>query len=584
MLLKNYYPNIWGEGALFCLSGYDSNTDYLRPFIGRLLKNNIGVEIRCLKEKGSTRLVPSFAFYIDSKELSLKSFSKEKSVVSGDYIFLKFNNEKSLEITVIDNGLYFLNLRNINNFSIVWENNNKLIQNVIFTEDMTINSAKGKVPFSRTVEKCLAISLSYIFDNAHKTAGQFPLLKKKYKHIKRKSLSYYSKLKVPEKISSKHKATYAKSASVLRVNVESKQKKAHVRWTTPDKYPHRQMWIWDSVFHAIGWNYIDKQMAYEAIRAVLERMQKNGFIPMNMDSINERLVGETQAPIIGWGLAKIIDFGKCQKDQLEFIYEHLSRFIKWILENRSFTSSGLLGWLKIEDSTLCRCGESGWDNSPRFDHSGADDNIDLVTYMVGELSILAKLALILKKKKDKDFFDENKERLVKLINEKMWCEEDDLYYDLNGRGEFIKVKTPACFLPLLAKIPDERRAAILRDKLMDEKEFLTRMPIPSVSPVEKVFEKDMWRGPTWVNISYMIIEGLKNYGFVEDARIIAKRIVEEIDRWYQKIGVLMEYYDCEGKEDPRYMLRKGSRNKGARVIRDYGWTAALYIALVNEYL
>lgn len=45
-----------------------------------------------------------------------------------------------------------------------------------------------------------------------------------------------------------------KCASVMRVNTYSERDRYSTKWSTPDRVPHRSMWLWDSVFHSLGMN------------------------------------------------------------------------------------------------------------------------------------------------------------------------------------------------------------------------------------------------------------------------------------------------------------------------------------------
>jgi glycogen debranching enzyme len=356
-----------------------------------------------------------------------------------------------------------------------------------------------------------------------------------------------------------------------------------MRWTTPDRTPHRQMWIWDSAFHALGWKYLDATMARQAIFAVLERTHENGFIPISMDPISDRLNGESQPPILAWALDRVLAVERMEPKARAWAYGKLSAFLEWMGRERTGAGRGLLGWLKAEDSVTCRCGESGWDNSTRFDHPGPDDHIDLVSFAANEYAVLSRMAASLGKKSESERWEKRRQALAARVNELMWCEEDGLYYDLDQAGKFIRVQSAACFYPLAAGIPTPERAARLRAALLDPKRFATKVPVPSISPAEKAFEKDMWRGPMWVNSNYLIADGLRCYGFEADAKRLVGKTLAEISRWYQRTGVLCEYYDVDGKEDPRFQLRKASRTEGLRVIRDYGWTASLAMAMAREF-
>lgn len=583
--MKTAYPNVWGDGALFAGSGYDSATDYTHPFVGRLLKDDIGIEVYSLKERGKGGLVPSFLFSIAGKGISNSNYDEGASIVAGDHVSLLWDNGRTAAITILEHGVYALTVQGIAGARLQWHLSNPLIRCALCTEEAVFTTDQGTIEAPGTRRKTTwIIRLAYGDASSMENRNVHGDAARRLPARIGSTLDFFDRLPVPDGISDDRQSTYAKAASVLKLNVESAQGKMSVPWTTPDKWPHRQMWIWDSAFHALGWNYIDRDMAYNAIAAVVERVHEDGFLPLCMDPHTDRVGHETQPPVLGWALDKLLDAGTMDVAKVDFVYPRLSRFIKWLLEHRSQTDSGLLGWHKKEHDPRCRCGESGWDNSNRFDHDGPDDNIDLVSFVVNELSVLEVMAQRLAKVKHAAIWQSQRERLTALANKKMWCEEDGLYYDLDQSGNFVRLKTAACFYPLTAGIPDQRRAARLVSNLRNEKLFWTRMPVPTLSPSESAFEKDMWRGPTWINNDYLIACGLERYGFRAEARALAESVAGEVERWYRTTGCLMEYYDCEGQEDPRFMARKGSRTEGIRVIRDYGWSAGLYLAFVNEFL
>ena len=60
--------------------------------------------------------------------------------------------------------------------------------------------------------------------------------------------------------------TLAKAYSQLKGQVNSACGGIPCRWTTPDRWPHRKMWLWDSVFHAVGLRHFDPETARESFR------------------------------------------------------------------------------------------------------------------------------------------------------------------------------------------------------------------------------------------------------------------------------------------------------------------------------
>jgi glycogen debranching enzyme len=72
-----------------------------------------------------------------------------------------------------------------------------------------------------------------------------------------------------------------------------------------------------------------------------------------------------------------------------------------------------------------------------------------------------------------------------------------------------------------------------------------------------------WQGPTWININWLIIDGLKRYGFEAEAKNLQQRTLELV----AKSGI-NEYFN------PLSGQPAGAPN--------FSWTAALAIDLLNS--
>jgi len=146
------------------------------------------------------------------------------------------------------------------------------------------------------------------------------------------------------------------------------------------------------------------------------------------------------------------------------------------------------------------------------------------------------------------------------------------------------VKTAAGLLALHGHLADHDRAEALRTHLTNPKEFWPFFPVPTVARDEGCFSKDCWRGPTWLNVNLLLFYALEQYGFLEEARVLARMTVDEAARWYRAKGCIYEYYDCLGEMAPPDMSRKGAPGTaggvGFGVVADYHWSAAAIVDLL----
>ena len=373
--------------------------------------------------------------------------------------------------------------------------------------------------------------------------------------------------------------TFCKCASVQKVNCCTAQGEIKFNWTTPDRWPHRNMWLWDSAFHALGLRHFAPEWAKDAIRAVLAKQKANGFVPhmMGVSAQSDSVV--TQPPVLSWATWEV--FSKVDdKEFLEYCYPKLKAMVLYDCENLDRDGSGLWEWESP--------GASGMDNSPRFDQP-LGDAVDLCSFLVNEMSYLEKIATVLSITCDVQMWFEMKSTYSALVNERMWDEATGFYYDLTPDAQMLRLKTVAGFMPLFAGISNYEQAATVISHLTNPDEFWRALPVPSVSADEPSFSGDMWRGPVWVNYNYLIIQGLLQYGYLSYAKDLRDRTLREVERWYLNDGVIYEFYDSESRRSPSSLRRKGKTSKlvnGAWMdgaIRDYHWTAALYIDLLLNF-
>jgi glycogen debranching enzyme len=84
--------------------------------------------------------------------------------------------------------------------------------------------------------------------------------------------------------------------------------------------------------------------------------------------------------------------------------------------------------------------------------------------------------------------------------------------------------------------------------------------VPLSSP--QYSELKYWQGPTWININWLIIDGLRRYGYQKEALELKKRTLDLV----KKSG-FSEYFSA-----------KDASPAGAS---NFSWTAALIIDLLK---
>lgn len=148
--------------------------------------------------------------------------------------------------------------------------------------------------------------------------------------------------------------------------------------------------------------------------------------------------------------------------------------------------------------------------------------------------------------------------------EQLWDPYSGQYYPRDFiTHRLLKESTVATFLPLYAGTISQERANALVKLLENDQLFGSAYPVPSVAVSSPWFKpKGYWQGPSWVNMNWLIIDGLKRYGFKDHAAALSESTLEMV-----ATSGSSEYFD------PLTGQAAGADN--------FSWTAALALDLLK---
>ena len=149
--------------------------------------------------------------------------------------------------------------------------------------------------------------------------------------------------------------------------------------------------------------------------------------------------------------------------------------------------------------------------------------------------------------------------------EKLYDEPSGQYYSRDFiTHKLILEPTIGTFMPLYAGTVTKERAAELVNLLRNHRKYWLHNPVPSVPLDSEFFDSDRyWQGPSWVNTNWLIIDGLRRYGFTEEADELTKRTLAAVSE-----AGPYEYFD--------------PINGSGLGAADFSWTAALSIDLFKS--
>lgn len=101
----------------------------------------------------------------------------------------------------------------------------------------------------------------------------------------------------------------------------------------------------------------------------------------------------------------------------------------------------------------------------------------------------------------------------------------------------------------------EQAGSVIERHMMDEQEFLSRHPMPTVSLTDPLYEKRMWRGPAWNSMTMWAAMGCMRYGKYEEAGRLLEAALDGTYRIYSQTGCIWEFYDSLGGR-PEQVQRK----------------------------
>jgi putative isomerase len=332
----------------------------------------------------------------------------------------------------------------------------------------------------------------------------------------------------------------------------------------PSKLHYVGFWQWDSYFHALAYRYIDTHLAEDQLRLLIDHQREDGMIP---DAVHDEGVvthltfpveaDVTKPPLLAWAAWKLYQ----QSGDLEFldeVYEAVCRWNEWWFEKNDLDGNGLCEYQHPFSS--------GLDDSPLWDGGMPVESPDLNTYLVLQEEALADMARLLGEEAEAEMWNRRCDSLIERLIRYQWDPRVGVFW-ANRNGKHVDVLTPFNLFPLITgRLPKEIASRLVAN-LVDEKRFWPRFPVPTVALDDPHFDPEqMWRGPTWINVNYLLIEGLQRSGYPQLARQLRDRTLEMVSG----LADICEYYNPKTGENP------------PRAAPIFGWSSAIFIELAIQ--
>ena len=251
-------PNIWGHGQLFAFSALDGEAPMGDDFSGILCADKIGIRFfsrvrRELVITGKGRFLPSFET-VTGDLITVNTKTGQVDILyAAAHLIIGSTTESTVVSVTVEGDCEFLS------------------EDGIRLHD----TGDGEVTALLKKGTRFAFAYGHSREEVKKLAAagiDLPL-----DDIKSDRLKLYQQVSLGEE--DPYARLYAKCLSVMKSQLYTPEGAIKRIWSTPDRLPHKRMWLWDSVFHAVGHRNWNHALAEDLILAVLDVQEDSGFIP-----------------------------------------------------------------------------------------------------------------------------------------------------------------------------------------------------------------------------------------------------------------------------------------------------------------
>lgn len=324
---------------------------------------------------------------------------------------------------------------------------------------------------------------------------------------------------------------------------------------------------WDSMLTAVLTALTNEASSTATLRMLLAVQTSDGRIPMRRYMQTEPvaeppvLAGRTMPPL-GALCALKVYLATQDLAFLAWAYPRLQQWNDWWHSNRGDgkkwrdgNMDGLLEWgfdeeqeygamgartLTVADKQRLAYAEAGQTSGDakynEQSHTLEISSVALNSLYALDTELLMSISREIGLTTEADRWQLRYDEIKRLVNEKLWSEEDGLYFDKHWSGKFSSRISLENFYPLIAGIPDETRARRMLTALHDYQKS----------------EQAVAGDPAQAAMSYLLYVGLRRYGFYDEAAELARQCALSAraasTRTGEKTGKLAELFG--GKTEP----------------------------------
>lgn len=350
-------------------------------------------------------------------------------------------------------------------------------------------------------------------------------------------------------------------------------------------FSFEEQYYWDSYFVALGLHDEKHQVLIEGmLENLLFLFRRFGLVP---NASRMYHTSRSQPPLLTSFIFHVYDtYGKDKqwlRQKIAVAKEEYS--LVWMNKTHPKWHNVYKGLSRYYDVNVLHDlaeAESGWDMTPRFERKCLDFlPVDLNALLYKYETDFARAEEILGNKKGAEDWKRQANKRRATMNELMWGKLRGFYFDYNyQRGVLGDIWSLAGYYPMWAGMVtrEQAKGLVVNLRRFEKKGGLTTTMRPLIDTYALFGSiPAQWAYPNgWAPLQYMVIEGLRRYGYEAEARRIAIAWVNTCLNWFDRHGVFLEKYNVVNPKKPPIEGLYPSQT-------GFGWTNAMLLKLVEDF-
>ncbi len=349
-------------------------------------------------------------------------------------------------------------------------------------------------------------------------------------------------------------------------------------------FSRQPLWGWGhghQVLHEslsmLAYAYLDPLSAQGSQYVYMEQQRDDGLVAYrhgprglqdypHFSKVLNRDMSTTSAPFFSWINWEIYKVSR-DKNFLEDAFVSGVKYTNWLIENRDLDKDETFEWgpygiiENVRDwyNAVFQVSTERYLDVDKEDISDELECLDLTLMVIKEMRSLSQIANELGLVYESKQWKEKADATSKLVNELMWDEKKQFYFSVDKVNHSFKFMTRDLrreeiigFLALWAEVAPKERADLLVKKLLNPEKFWRKYGIPTLAADDEWYTPYVdycckWNGPVWLLWNYMVLDGLKKYGYNDIANQLADKMLLAVTTQLKKNHNFWESYSPDNE-------------------------------------